>query len=99
MVFLHFSFASYNAWFNATLIFSSENLEVTLRWKKREVKLAFSRFFFSESEGKREASEEPQTGATGEGAEKISACLALLARFALAFAAIQKTQCLLCTLR
>ena len=26
MFFLHFSFASYNAWFNATLILPSENL-------------------------------------------------------------------------
>ena len=47
--FLHFSFASYNAWFNAALILPSENLEVTLQWKKKErLSFHFHVFFFEE---------------------------------------------------
>ena len=49
--FLHFSFASYNAWFNAALILPSENLEVTLQWKKKKkevLSLHFQVFFFGE---------------------------------------------------
>ena len=70
--FLHFSFASYNAWFNAALILPSENLEVTLQWKNNERLSLHFRVFFSESEGKREASKERQSRATGNEAEKFA---------------------------